>query len=92
MGGYITRRIISLCFVMLTVSAIVFFLMNAVPGGPFSISERGISPDTADLLRARGHQVEYGGPVARVEAIRVVDGRLEGGSDGRGYDGKAGGF
>lgn len=43
MGGYIVRRLISLCFVMLVVSALVFFLMNAIPGGPFSISERGIS-------------------------------------------------
>ena len=54
--------------------------------------ERGISPGTAELLKARGHIVEYDGSVARVEAIRVLQGRLEGGSDGRGYDGKAGGF
>ncbi|MHB8627417.1 MAG: ABC transporter permease [Aggregatilineales bacterium] len=55
MGGYIVRRLISLCFVMLAVSAIVFFLMNAVPGGPFSISERGIS-DAAmqNVLRKYG--------------------------------------
>src|ERR1700690_4434549 len=43
MAGYIIRRIISLFFVMLVVATIVFFLMNAIPGGPFTISERGIS-------------------------------------------------
>ena len=55
MAGFIFRRFISLCFVMLTVSVIVFFLMNAVPGGPFSMSERGVSPDIMqNVLRKYG--------------------------------------
>lgn len=43
MAGYIIRRIISLFLVMLVVATVVFFLMNAVPGGPFTVSERGVS-------------------------------------------------
>lgn len=58
--------------------------------------ERGFSPDTLELLRAKGHTVEpntFG--VARVEAIQVetIDGKrwLAGGQDGRG-DGKVAGY
>ncbi|MEZ4672152.1 MAG: ABC transporter permease [Anaerolineae bacterium] len=55
MTGYIIRRLIALFFVMLAVSAIVFFLMNAVPGGPFSLGERGYTPDAlANLERKYG--------------------------------------
>ncbi|MBY0502503.1 MAG: gamma-glutamyltransferase [Bryobacteraceae bacterium] len=60
-------------------------------------TERGFSPDTLDLLRARGHNVEpntFG--VARVEAIQIEttpDGKrwLAAGQDGRG-EGKATGY
>jgi peptide/nickel transport system permease protein len=55
MTGYIIRRLIALFLVMLAVSAIVFFLMNAVPGGPFSLGERGYSADAlANLERKYG--------------------------------------
>lgn len=55
MTGYIFRRIVALFFVMLAVSAIVFILMNAVPGGPFTLGERGYSPDAlANLQRKYG--------------------------------------
>lgn len=58
--------------------------------------ERGFSPDTVDLLRAKGHTVEPNTfSVARVEAIQVetTDGKrwLAGGQDGRG-DGKVAGY
>ena len=58
--------------------------------------ERGFSPDTIELLRAKGHTVEPGTfGVARVEAIQVetTDGKrwLAGGQDGRG-DGKVAGY
>ncbi|HTS49282.1 MAG TPA: gamma-glutamyltransferase [Bryobacteraceae bacterium] len=50
--------------------------------------ERGISPDTAALLRAMGHTLApYAASdpiVARVEAIVNEDGWLQGGADGRG--------
>jgi peptide/nickel transport system permease protein len=55
MTGYILRRLVALLLVMLAVSAIVFFLMNAVPGGPFSLGERGYTPDAlANLERKYG--------------------------------------
>lgn len=55
MTGYIIRRLIALFFVLLAVSFIVFILMNAVPGGPFSLGERGYSADAlANLERKYG--------------------------------------
>src|SRR5215212_8332593 len=45
MVGYIIKRVISLFFVLLIVSAIVFFLMNLVPGGPFSLGDRGYTAE-----------------------------------------------
>jgi len=51
MTGYIVRRIISLFFVMLAVSLIIFVLMNAAPGGPFSLGERGYSEAAMNNLR-----------------------------------------
>lgn len=55
MTGYIIRRLIALFFVMVAVSALVFVLMNAVPGGPFSLGERGYTADAlANLERKYG--------------------------------------
>lgn len=55
MTGYIIRRLISLIFVMLVVSTIVFVLMSAAPGGPFTIPERGLSDaQLANLNRKYG--------------------------------------
>jgi gamma-glutamyltranspeptidase/glutathione hydrolase len=47
--------------------------------------ERNISPDTVDLLKAKGHIVNYnpGIVLASVEAIVVDGGWLQGGADGR---------
>jgi gamma-glutamyltranspeptidase / glutathione hydrolase len=55
--------------------------------------ERGISPDTAALLRTRGYNLEQSENVVlgRVEAIVNDAGWLHGGSDGRGV-GKAAGY
>jgi len=54
--------------------------------------ERGTSPDTIALLKQIGHMVEpAAGGVARVEAIVLENGWLEGASDGRG-NGKAAGY
>ena len=55
--------------------------------------EKGISPDTAALLRGMGYDVNQGPnvSVARVEAIVIDGGWLQGGSDGRG-NGKAAGY
>ena len=53
--------------------------------------ERGFSPDTIRLLQQRGHEVEQIPAVARIFAIVVADGWLQGAADGRSY-GKAEGF
>ena len=43
MLAYIFRRLLSLCFVLIVVSVLVFVLMNLVPGGPFTLADRGYS-------------------------------------------------
>ncbi|MEP6540357.1 MAG: gamma-glutamyltransferase [Bryobacteraceae bacterium] len=53
--------------------------------------ERGFSPDTIKILESLGHKVELSNSVARIEAIVVDNGLLQGGADGRGY-GKAEGY
>ena len=53
--------------------------------------EKGFSPDTTALLRARGHRIESTGSVARAEAILIQDGWLQGATDRRGH-GKAAGY
>ena len=52
--------------------------------------ERGVSPDTIALLRQMGYEIQPGNPpiIARVEAILLKDGWLQGGHDSRG-SGKA---
>lgn len=55
MTAYLIRRLISLFFVMLVVSFVVFILMNLVPGGPFSLGERGYTPEAyQNMLRKYG--------------------------------------
>ena len=55
--------------------------------------EKGISPDTIALLKARGHALDEARPqvLARVEGIMSLDGWLMGGTDLR-ASGKAAGF
>ena len=55
--------------------------------------ERGVSPDTIALLKKAGYSIEEAKPIviARVEAILLSDGWLQGGHDERG-NGKAVGF
>jgi gamma-glutamyltranspeptidase/glutathione hydrolase len=55
--------------------------------------ERGVSPDTIALLRKIGYEIQPGNPpvIARVEAILVKEGWLQGGHDPRGT-GKAVGW
>jgi gamma-glutamyltranspeptidase/glutathione hydrolase len=53
--------------------------------------ESGISPDTAALLKSKGHVLDNIEGVARVEAILAADGWLQGATDGRG-SGKATGY
>lgn len=53
--------------------------------------EEGFSPDTVALLGARGHSIQPISSVARVEAILVDDGWLQGATDGRG-NGRVAGY
>jgi gamma-glutamyltranspeptidase/glutathione hydrolase len=53
--------------------------------------EKGFSPDTMALLRAKGHTIAPISNVAVVESILIGDGWLQGASDGRGH-GKAAGY
>ena len=62
MTGYIIRRLIGLFFVLFAVATIVFFLMNAVPGGPFSLGERGY---TADAMANLQHKYGLDIPVTQ---------------------------
>lgn len=53
MLGYILRRLVSLGFVLLVVSLIVFILMNMVPGGPFTLADRGYSGAALENLERK---------------------------------------
>lgn len=53
--------------------------------------EKGISPDTIALLKARGHTIDSIEGVALVEGIVIEGGWLQGGTDGR-ASGKASGY
>jgi gamma-glutamyltranspeptidase/glutathione hydrolase len=99
-GGPGGGRIIT--SVMQTILNVVDFRMNvqdAVDAPRFHhqwqpdkiTMERGFSPDTVKLLEQRGHTVEVTSAVARVFAIVVDGGWLQGAADGRSY-GKAEGF
>jgi gamma-glutamyltranspeptidase/glutathione hydrolase len=57
-------------------------------------TEFGVSPDTVVQLRRMGYQTETAnaGEHARVEAILISDGWLQGAVDGRGSGGKAAGY
>lgn len=45
MGRYIVGRLAGLIFVLFMVSVIAFLLMHSVPGGPFSVDEKGVLPE-----------------------------------------------
>jgi gamma-glutamyltranspeptidase/glutathione hydrolase len=47
------------------------------------VMERGFSPDTIALLKARGHQVKIAGGIGEMAAIQARDGWLEGAADPR---------
>jgi gamma-glutamyltranspeptidase/glutathione hydrolase len=55
------------------------------------VMERGFSPDTIALLKARGHHVKIVGSFGEVAAIQARDGWLEGAADPR-TEGTAKGF
>ena len=52
MGRYIIKRVLLAIVTVLVICAITFFLMHAVPGGPFN-REKALSQATIDALNAR---------------------------------------
>lgn len=52
MGKYITKRVIMAVITILVVATLTFFLMNAVPGGPYE-AEKAISPQAKAALEAK---------------------------------------
>jgi ABC-type dipeptide/oligopeptide/nickel transport system permease component len=53
MAGFLVRRTISLVFVMVLVSFVVFYIMSLVPGGPFSYGERGYTEEAMENVRRK---------------------------------------
>ncbi len=53
MIGYIFRRLLSLVFVLFVVSILIFVLMNLVPGGPFTLADRGYSGAALENLERK---------------------------------------
>lgn len=70
MTNYILRRLLTLFFVLLIVSVLIFFLMNLVPGGPFSLGEHGYSPVVLANIR---HKYGLDIPVAQRYINYLVD-------------------
>jgi len=54
MGQYFARRFLYLLLVLLVVSAITFFIMHQIPGGPFS-KEKQLHPTALKNLNAKYH-------------------------------------
>lgn len=52
MARYIIKRIILAVITVLLICVITFFLMNAIPGGPFN-KEKALSPETIKALNER---------------------------------------
>jgi oligopeptide transport system permease protein len=52
MAGYIIRRLLSMIPLLLAVATLTFFLMHAVPGGPFDVSEK-TPPAAKKVLEAK---------------------------------------
>jgi oligopeptide transport system permease protein len=55
MTRFILRRLLGFIPVLLVVVTVVFFLIRAAPGGPFSQGERYVSPEALAQLRAAYH-------------------------------------
>lgn len=52
MGKYIVKRVVLGFVTIFVVATLTFFLMNAVPGGPF-LSEKAVSPQATAALEAK---------------------------------------
>lgn len=54
MGNYYVKRFLSVILTLFLIATITFFLMRAIPGGPFT-RERPVSPEILANLEARYH-------------------------------------
>lgn len=52
MGRYIVKRILLAILTVFIICAITFFVMNAIPGGPFN-REKALSAATIEALNRR---------------------------------------
>jgi peptide/nickel transport system permease protein len=74
MLGYVLMRLASLVFVLLAVSMITFFLMKAVPGGPFDKGERAL-PEPVRLAQEAKYGLDK--PVL-VQYVRYISNAVQG--------------
>ena len=74
MLGYVLTRLASLVFVLLAVSLITFFLMKAVPGGPFDKGERAL-PEPVRLAQEAKYGLDK--PVV-VQYFRYITNAVQG--------------
>lgn len=54
--------------------------------------EKGLSPDTLEILKLKGHQIKLGAPMGKTQTIQITDQGFYGFSDPRSQDGKTAGF
>ncbi len=66
-GRYILGRLAGLVFVLFAVSIIAFFLMHAVPGGPFAPDERGRLPEATRAAQMAKYGLDQPLPVQYVK-------------------------
>jgi len=55
MLGYTIRRLLALPVLLLAVATVTFFLMHAVPGGPFDAGDKALSPTVREAANAKYH-------------------------------------
>ena len=63
-GRYIVKRILLAILTVLIICAITFFVMNAIPGGPFN-REKALSAATIEALNKRYNCLLYTSPSPR---------------------------
>jgi len=66
-GRYILGRLAGLVFVLFAVSVIAFFLMHAVPGGPFAPDEKGRLPEATRAAQNAKYGLDQPLPVQYVK-------------------------
>lgn len=55
MGKYVIKRLISTALTVLLIITVTFFLMHAIPGGPFDLMYQEMSEESLEALNERYH-------------------------------------